>query len=96
MWFSLPFKACWDIFGRGERGRVRLNPSLSHISDLSGSKPKPCNYLKNSPDSHGAFGGFPWRHLMKPARRGRDSLLAGWIDGPASVNLTFHLGLSSL
>lgn len=64
MRFFLPFKARWDIFGRVEKGRARLNPSLSHISDLSGSKPKPCNYLKNSPDSHGV-GGFPWRHLMK-------------------------------
>lgn len=35
---------------------------------LSGSKPAPCNYLKNRPDSHGAFGGFPWRCLMKQRR----------------------------
>lgn len=44
---------------------------------LSGSKPEPCNYLKNRPESHGALGGFPWRCLMKQY----DEEIACWQSG---------------
>lgn len=78
MCFSLPFKACWDIFNRGERGRVALNLLCPIFLPLSGSKLEPCNYLKNRPDSHGSLCGFPWLCLMKQQARRREPV--GGVD----------------
>lgn len=76
--FLFPLKPV-GTFSTEEKGvRFALILLCPIFLPLSGSKPKPCNYLKNSPDSHGAFGGFPWRNLMKQPR---EEEIACWQGG---------------
>lgn len=89
--FLFPLKP-GGTFSVEEKGvEFALNLLCPIFLPLSGSKLEPCNYLKNRPDSHGALCGFSLVVSNETAQQGGDSLLAGWIDGPVSVNLTFHL-----
>lgn len=82
--FFFPLKP-FGTFSAEEKGaESALILACPIFLPVSGFKPEPCNYLKNRPGGHGAFGGFPWQNLMKQCG---EEEIACWQGGWMALHL---------